>query len=123
MILPPPRSTPTDTLLPFPTLFRSQHHGLSIVIGLHVLPRRGRQHGEAAILHDTGDPEPGFADECEEPLVLEPLLRVRWNGEFIEAVRRDQAPVAAREASVLGAEIEDGQIGRASCRARVCQYV
>src|SRR3546814_12640034 len=111
MIRRPPRSTHTDTLLPYTTLFRSQlllevitTDDEIIVVGLTreldllaellrmlVERERGKQRGRRLV---------EFA----------PAGRVRL------AVRRDRL-----DGEVI--ELVAGEIGRASCRGRVCQYV
>src|SRR3546814_20042732 len=49
MIRRPPRSTRTDTLFPYTTLFRSQPHGRTAIVGLRILlafrERHRRNHG------------------------------------------------------------------------------
>src|SRR3546814_19169185 len=94
MIRRPPRSTRTDTLFPYTTLFRSRKRGAEAhQCGqpiLHPEDRRADQkiaHGAAA---DPGDE--------------------REKGE-----RDEGLPAPSRR--------QRTEIGRASCRERVCQYV
>src|SRR3546814_18246322 len=104
MIRRPPRSTRTDTLFPYTTLFRS--------------PYRIEPDGAARIL-----------------LITSRETR-RWiipKGNPIRGLEAHQA--AAREAfeeagisgiacpAAIGHYTYEKQIGRASCRERVCQYV
>src|SRR3546814_12449624 len=94
MIRRPPRSTLTDTLFPYTTLFRSgrklgEHRGL---IHFTVGQRRGIEIGGQA----------------------EPLYVVRLETESRRLVVGPKTALAVRAAR---------QIGRASCRERVCQYV
>src|SRR3546814_12364071 len=111
MIRRPPRSTRTDTLFPYTTLFRShalqslrQARGLRI-IGDAVLqcPRLADiQHVAARIEHaiDAGPPRPLSDNSANDPRAA---LKV--------------GPVPLLPAAA------DHKIGRASCRERVCQYV
>src|SRR3546814_17509972 len=108
MIRRPPRSTPTDTLFPYTTLFRS-----------------------------LGDPDiqPVLATLDS---TLGELLLAAANGRLaeIDAPRfRDQASVTVVLASagypessskgdvISGVEDAEAEIGRESCRERVCQNV
>src|SRR3546814_20456099 len=86
MIRRPPRSTRTDTLFPYTTLFRSPGDGKAA----QRLCRRDRSGQAEGNRHH--DPEAGL--------------------------RRSLLRPAGR-----GASAECLQIGRASCRERVCQYV
>src|SRR3546814_15471110 len=112
MIRRPPRSTRTDTLFPYTTLFRSHFQGASPV----ALP--SRRHGSGLISMQTlillmrfgrlrvarGD---GFMMVIEEPeLHIPPPLQRKL-------VRLMQSMATQ---TII-------QIGRASCRERVCQYV
>src|SRR3546814_15168539 len=98
MILRPPRSTRTDTLFPYPTLFRS--HGRSSRDGepvpSEVAPHLGVRQRENAI-HDLVG--------AENPI----SHRNRAFGDGVEQYERRR--LVTRE------------IGRASCRVRVCLYV
>src|SRR3546814_16851699 len=102
MIRRPPRSTRTDTLFPYTTLFRSR------LPFLHPQPRRAQlchlsSAGAAAGLDREG------------------------SGSMTSA--REALQAAAKERILLtdggwGTQIQlRKQIGRASCRERVCQYV
>src|SRR3546814_20972112 len=86
MIRRPPRSTRTDTLFPYTTLFRSRVFVGEIKVALFV--RRTPEHGARAIIHqhEIGDEQRQF-----------PVRIERMN--------------------------DAEQIGRESCRERVCQYV
>src|SRR3546814_17820509 len=95
MILRPPVSTLTDTLFPSTTLFRSYLLGRGGTGGQRQSGRRRRQYtGE---LHADLPP---FGCEC-----------FRLNPEIIV------------QSIHAGFELVVGEIGRASCRERVCQYV
>src|SRR3546814_11514534 len=112
MIRRPPRSTRTDTLFPYTTLFRS-----GAAIGHRLHDQRGFEPAErdaARFLADVDRREAeigGFLDDIARKNVLfVPLGRVRGDAIGGEAAREclDFALV---------------EIGRASCRERVCQYV
>src|SRR3546814_13813736 len=99
MIRRPPRSTRTDTLFPYTTLFRSvvRHVGAG---------RRPLHAGRRAVELDQ-------AAEIRRPLGEALVL----DGALAD---EGQADVALLHVHRLGG---DEQIGRASCRERVCQYV
>src|SRR3546814_17301565 len=112
MIRRPPRSTRTDTLFPYTTLFRS--HDVR-PLGQHLVdvPVGGHHHCD------------GVVDEPERHVLVEKIT-----------VARDEYPVpslplegmrqAILEQSDLAGPAQAPlvlQIGRESCRERVCQYV
>src|SRR3546814_11411408 len=106
MIRRPPRSTRTDTLFPYTTLFRSAVDDLGAVeaevfgVAAHEADGIGRP-GQVLVLAALYGVEVGVADAQhlgDGPEVLAELL--------------------ARPDEGVG-----HQIGRASCRERVCQYV
>src|SRR3546814_19082668 len=93
----PPRSTRTDTLFPYTTLFRSRHRTGAAVTGTRI---HQQQSAVAACAHRV----------CEVVAALH---------------RRDRIALHEFEPG-LYVEIEKRgamQIGRASCRERVCPYV
>src|SRR3546814_14002948 len=102
MIRRPPRSTRTDTLFPYTTLFRSDAV-LATVRASHPRPgwafERFTRNGPLAIL-----PHPHGSD----------LYAVVWCCPPAEA---------ARIQSLEDDDFASAQIGRASCRERVCKYV
>src|SRR3546814_19372241 len=106
MIRRPPRSTRTDTLLPYTTLFRSPD-GRKLALGWGVDGR------ECAVLRAI--------DVDSGKWVLDPVLPVR---PVFVAWMPDSSGIyfSAIEASMKTADIKVFQIGRASCRERVCQY-
>src|SRR3546814_15754799 len=120
MLRRPPRSTRTDTLYPDTTLFRSRDRGFGVgdaVDGVVVDQRLGnialrpahRAHGVMI---------------AAPAMPLDRLLGII--GEQIPAEPRFGRQRTAVEAAQLGevaADQRDIQIGRASCRERVCQYV
>src|SRR3546814_14330455 len=106
MIRRPPRSTRTDTLFPYTTLFRSW------------------QKANGPRLRDTWN-------TCCEPIMLI---------DFFYHLRARKLPVSVQEYLTLLQALKNGlmaptiddfyhlarmtlEIGRASCRERVCQYV
>src|SRR3546814_15113572 len=120
MIRRPPRSTRTDTLFPYTTLFRSEAVGLAeaaqrLGVALALV-------AEAEIIadHDVPRAEPRhqhLAHELVGGLTRERLVEMQ-----------DDVDVDAERFQETGADTERGQperrkIGRASCRERVCQYV
>src|SRR3546814_12446382 len=100
MIRRPPRSTRTDTLFPYTTLFRSANRlaGRWPVIAVDL---RGR--GESAYAKD--------------PMTYVPLTYLQDIILLIAELRLEK--VVAVGTSLGGIH----KIGRASCRERVCQYV
>src|SRR3546814_17954326 len=96
----PPRSTRTDTLFPYTTLFRSWL--ASIIM---------RTNAQQGILLNVGV---GIVGAFLAGLVLSPLLG-------LPSILAGRFSLGALLTSLLGAVIL--QIGRASCRERVCQYV
>src|SRR3546814_1765163 len=55
MIRRPPRSTRTDTLFPYTTLFRSQQRGQRIAAGEQEVEPEDGGHGQQGALEDAGD--------------------------------------------------------------------
>src|SRR3546814_15961747 len=91
MIRRPPRSTRTDTLFPYTTLFRSKN---------------GTGEGFLAVTPDGTKYWFDWMAQYGEPKLGEP--------------GPSHSPIWTRKKNVLYATKE---IGRASCRERVCQYV
>src|SRR3546814_20600392 len=114
MIRRPPRSTRTDTLFPYTTLFRSQR-------------RAARQ--QFACARAWPSRVRAGARACVEPPSVRPAAR-QLPGPAME-VRRDEdqggGGAIAALSRCLGrrywVSIDAGQIGRASWRERVGQYV
>src|SRR3546814_18492545 len=104
MIRRPPRSTRTDTLFPYTTLFRSTGPGCAYAVTQVLLAHRRRSH--LRCLHLL--------------LLMTQARRFRCAGEGIVPVVGN--PCERRLMSVKNCS-ERAQIGRASCRERVCQYV
>src|SRR3546814_20016884 len=113
MIRRPPRSTRTDTLFPYTTLFRS-------------LPA-----SSATALPAPASAAKTAAPAAEAPPVSTPAAAapVAPTAEVAEPKRRGPKPGFKRAAKVQPAPSDvapirdEDKIGRASCRERVCQYV
>src|SRR3546814_16831700 len=124
MIRRPPRSTRTDTLFPYTTLFRSQRK----------LIEDNRDRLTLANVDGVSfTAGPRFIDSLEwfaSPNDIARLmidLRARGSEQALAAmaINNGVGPVAAADWSYLGYKggSENGEIGRASCRERMCQYV
>src|SRR3546814_9589600 len=138
----PPRSTRTDTLFPYTTLFRSR------------MAQKEKQDGIALLKADHREVEQLFAkfekakgagqkQKLAEQICKELTIHAKIEEDIfypacegaVEAELLEDAYVKHDSAKVLIAEIEAGgpaetlyaakvkEIGRASCRERVCQYV
>src|SRR3546814_11872952 len=107
MIRRPPRSTRTDTLFPYTTLFRSHQRIYAVLdkvlaqlpnlILMHGATPTGAERIAACWARDRGVPQDPY--------------RPDWN-------RHKKAAPFKRNDVML-----EKKIGRASCRERVCQYV
>src|SRR3546814_11131298 len=110
MIRRPPTATLTDTLFPSTTLFRSGM--ISKVFERRLAPIL------AAAVPQACDPGPDarrlFGHQCRRSRVLCVVAKHRPEPGDIDEAR----PIAQQVAAVRQQEI-----GRASCRERVCQYV
>src|SRR3546814_13784523 len=111
----PPRSTLTDTLLPYATLFRSESRGTEEY-------RLGE-----IFLSATPENQPVIARNAQQ--IVEQLEQ---GGSFVAYARQFSEASTAAVGGDLGfvrlAQLPTelataAQIGRASCRERVCQYV
>src|SRR3546814_17095577 len=106
MIRRPPRSTRTDTLFPYPTLFRSRLGFMSfftkaVALAAHDIPAvNARIDGDEIVYHNYLDVS--VAVSAPNGLVV---------------------PVVRNADGLNFADIEKAKIGRASGRERVCQYV
>src|SRR3546814_18208416 len=112
MIRRPPRSTRTDTLFPYTTLFRSLARLHIGVVALAVAPER-----LLAVDH-----RPAQAAFAVVAVVGGEVVAVAAaeGGVFLEQPLLDvEAEMPGLVVGVAGID----QIGRASCRERVCQYV
>src|SRR3546814_20893310 len=114
MIRRPPRSTRTDTLFPYTTLFRS-------------LRRLGRHHPGIAVLHVVDDPLLAFdvvrrGDVREVERQLDALGVDLLAG--VEKLRRPAAHVPP-DRRILGTRSEERRVGKecvSTCRSRWSPY-
>src|SRR3546814_14557699 len=97
MIRRPPRSTRTDTLFPYTTLFRS------------LVWQKG---GDRELRH-------WLREQRRDDGIFRMLLDE--NGESLSG--RDGPPPPRLREAIAAAEAGNNKIGRASSRERVCQYV
>src|SRR3546814_18356456 len=104
MIRRPPRSTRTDTLFPYTTLFRSPSLVLVWVLGLMLAFNGGYWH------------EGWFHGKLL--LVLGLSGYHGWLIGYVKKLKRGLRPISEKRLRLLNEEI-----GRASCRERVCQDV
>src|SRR3546814_17709820 len=85
------------------------HQAVVVERGLADLDQQGGRLAGADALADGGD---GVADDVAVDFPKQAVFL----GDLQEAQRLDQLAVA-------GVQAQEGQIGRASCRERVCEYV
>src|SRR3546814_10725808 len=83
MILRPPRSTRTDTLFPYTTLFRSDRRRFERILGQGAQARQEDQHHERRPLpgigeHHAGEREGGIARSEEHTSELQSLMRISY---------------------------------------------
>src|SRR3546814_12892259 len=97
MIRRPPRSTRTDTLFPYTTLFRSHHHVVVAAAGAVAVEIR----------------------------LANLMFHKPFSGRRVRLDRTRGRDVVGGDAVAEDRERlgVDDEIGRASCRERVCQYV
>src|SRR3546814_18891535 len=103
MILRPPRSTRTDTLFPYTTLFRSQ--APRSTFAQHALVAQARV--TTVAIYTSATP---VAQQHKPVFMRFPAYCVG-------------AAAGPDKRSQRSPGINNAQIGRASCRERVCQYV
>src|SRR3546814_15737693 len=105
MIRRPPRSTRTDTLFPYTTLFRSN----------------------SSFVHQLSDPDVSAEQLAVDPrsVVSAAAPRIATGLGLFDPVRRNSRGYDLGEPGVPEALVAaiGAEIGRASCRERVCQYV
>src|SRR3546814_20697070 len=117
MIRRPTRSTRTDTLFPYTTLFRSHPERTPMPVRIErkrstaLFPAAGIRREAIAVIADR---------HLDHPIVDDGYLR------GLGPIRRHHAAPVGRDLqppiALVGAT-DDEEIGRAPCRARVCQYV
>src|SRR3546814_16917216 len=121
MIRRPPRSTRTDTLFPYTTLFRSQRRWRGVL-------DRGNGVADHRLRHflDLRGDEADFAgSKLRHLLNLRPETADAVN-QMLGATCHELDLQPLLENAVHYTDQNDNaqiQIGRASCRERVCQYV
>src|SRR3546814_13539650 len=117
MIRRPPRSTRTDTLFPYTTLFRSFDHRL--MRGFGEAP--GKDAGLADVVHAAGIAMETILDDSDVDAVDLPFLQPFRAGNAVAAdvIVRGADRLRERRTSAAAAV----EIGRESCRERVCQSV
>src|SRR3546814_13282219 len=112
MIRRPPRSTRTDTLFPYTTLFRSMP---AIIITIF-----------SVVFFNLGI-ESWFSKRVQTALKNSSEVADAYFQEHKKVISADVSSMARELASELHILLADpelfNQIGRASCRERVCQYV
>src|SRR3546814_11031229 len=115
MIRRPPRSTRTDTLVPYTTLFRSQDDILA-VRDAHLIKR--------ILLCQIGN-KVDLIGRSITGNAAHGLQADRGDGIAGLLVRGDIMPDPDREIWIAEVDVitQVSKIGRASCRERVCQYV
>src|SRR3546814_12067386 len=128
MIRRPPRSTRTDTLFPYTTLFRSaldiRYQGRNVVHPLSQAPRLSLNSPASGTIYYNFS-SPNNPDSVSLPLVISVPA-----GVDLTAGRPLTFDIAYICDAVAGMDrvefrmiLAQAQIGRASCRERVCQYV
>src|SRR3546814_15395888 len=112
MIRRPPRSTRTDTLFPYTTLFRSKDAG-HVGGGTVMLWDRG-------IWEPEGDPDESYAKGRMKFRLRGERLTGEWHLVRMQGKSRKER---RENWLLLKSRDEAAEIGRASCRGRVRQYV
>src|SRR3546814_18456964 len=113
MLLRPPRSTRTDTLFPYTTLFRS--------VALLLVCEKAPDQPFKTVA--TGRGESHFLRPFLEPEVEREGRDARFGGSPGKKRQHDTEGVARVLKLPTLRTAVGRQIGRASCRERVCQYV
>src|SRR3546814_16887396 len=111
MIRRPPRSTRTDTLFPYTTLFRSHAE-----IGGEAPQRIGEGRGPVLLDPEMRAPRKGIARDGQRREPSPAPGRDREERDQHDQARPDIMKRPRRGLAVL-------EIGRASCRERVCTYL
>src|SRR3546814_19425092 len=116
MIRRPPRSTRTDTLFPYTTLFRS----IPLIIAAPGIGQAGSHTGQLA---ETVDIYPTLAELAglSAPQVPQPFDGLS----MVPVLKNPEARIRnhAYHCFPRGGRLGRAKIGRASCRERVCQSV
>src|SRR3546814_20511047 len=135
MTPPPPRSTRTDTLFPYTALFRSGRAPVADEGQAGVRVQRPRQPepldfvaalgtqelqlrlGLDALGDDVQPQRVGHGDDRAGDRGIVRLAREVVDEFLVDLDGGERTPIAIGERGIAG------EIGRASCRERVCQYV
>src|SRR3546814_17950492 len=118
MIRRPPRSTRTDTLFPYTTLFRSprrRQEGQALM-SKEKAPRRVADNEALAV----GTQIRGSAQKLN---LVATLIRGRKVEDALNILAFSKTAMAVDVRKVLASAIANAEIGRASCRERGCQSV
>src|SRR3546814_15087537 len=128
MIRRPPRSTRTDTLFPYTTLFRSRFEAgeaaaqraqrLGRIEGAEIAELAAVEDRRAAVIRMN----PGLTVPDDDALILAADGADEHRNLPAAVFAVDRLAAVARKFA-LGHADDAGEIGRASCRERVCQYV
>src|SRR3546814_11072536 len=123
MIRRPPRATRTDTLFPYTTLFRS--HAVTSAEPASLSVARGKL-AQAVAAYRKGDraaaKELALSAYLDGFEPVEPLLTAR-DGTLMARIEEAMGGLrAAIDDGTPADVVERQEIGRASCRERVCQY-
>src|SRR3546814_11112891 len=137
MIPRPPRSTRTDTLFPYTTLFRSTDKAPRYGAAITELKREGKldretAHRQVKYLNNVIEADHGKLKILIKPVrgfKSIPTAYATIEGfEVMRALRKGQArpwclqPGIRGEVRLVERGVGIGKIGSASCRERVCQY-
>src|SRR3546814_17218637 len=117
MIPRPPRSTRTDTLFPYKTLFRSSGRVAGLALSQQGVDRFGAV-GAAKLFADRAVAEQARYPRQRLQVIGAGCLRCQQHEDQVNRMIVDGIEVDRRLQSG-----EEAKIGRASCRERVCQYV
>src|SRR3546814_12674323 len=112
MIRRPPRSTRTDTLFPYTTLFRCLDIGpvgQLPALGARTLPVQGGE--PIAIFRTANGGVHALVDKCPHKV-----------GPLSQGIVHDTSVTCPLHNWRISLITGEAQIGRASCRASVCQY-
>src|SRR3546814_11580120 len=123
MIRRPPRSTRTDTLFPYTTLFRSVTKELSSDAYEGRAPGTAGEEKTVAYIikkYEEAGLKPGNNGEWTQDV---PLVEITATNATPLTFTGGKTPVTAQYAKDDVAFSYRGKIGRASCRERACQYV
>src|SRR3546814_13998894 len=120
MIRRPPRSTRTDTLFPYTTLFRSDKEFIIPKMFVRAAAERyaERRHHGVVKAARSGNVPNNELNMIDQAATIERLSFHEASPPFPTG-----EPSAALWVSCSGPVRESGKIGRASCRERVGQYV